>query len=160
MPPRFRLTAAILASVLLLGASACGSSGGSDGAAPETTSAESSASDGAGSDETTAPSPGSGEAGEGDPSAVKVSDGAADSANTVTFTADDSFDPAELEVGVGDVITFQAADDAGSHAVTFDGSNTYTISGGLTESFTIDAPGTYTASELLTNATMTITVTA
>jgi hypothetical protein len=37
--------------------------------------------------------------------------------------------------------------------------DTYTISGGLIESFTIDAAGTYTMTEDLTGATATITVT-
>jgi hypothetical protein len=40
-----------------------------------------------------------------------------------------------------------------------DSTDTYTISGGLIESFTIDAAGTYTMTEDLTGATATITVT-
>ena len=102
-----------------------------------------------GDTETTKPGSGTG--------TVKLVDGTAPADKTVTFTADKTFDPTELTVSVGETFTFKAA--SGTHAVSFNGgSDTYTISGGLIESFQIDAPGTYTASELLTNATMTITV--
>ena len=66
---------------------------------------------------------------------------------------------ASEQVGVGEEFTFQAAPDAGTHAVSINGADAATISGGLTETFTIDAPGTYQATDELSDATATITVT-
>ncbi len=91
---------------------------------------------------------------------VTLADGAAAADKTVSFTDDGGFDPPELTVKVGELFTFKAGDD-GTHAVKFgDSSDTYTISGGLIESFTIDAAGTYTVTEDLSSKTMTVTVTA
>ena len=75
-----------------------------------------------------------------------------------SFT-DGAFDPTTLEVAVGELFTVKQGGD-GINAVKFgDSTDTYTISGGLIESFTIDAAGTYTMTEDLTGATATITVT-
>ncbi len=99
-------------------------------------------------------------ASKGDGSKVTLVDGEASAANTITFDAQDSFNPSELTVPVGEKVTFKAAPDAGTHAVRFGSStDTFTISGGLIETFTISAPGTYTVTEDLTNATMTLKVT-
>ena len=56
------------------------------------------------------------------------------------------------------MFTFVAAEGAPTAAVTFNGDDSYTITTGLTESFTLEAPGTYTVSEYLSGATMTVTV--
>lgn len=158
---RFAVVAALLLSVPL---AACGSSssegaGGSSGegaevattVAPEDgTDATVPADEGEGTEE---PSEGA------NPGVETLVDGPADAANTVTFTAEGTWDPSSLEVASGEVITFVAAEGAPTAAVTFDGSNTYTITTGLTESFTLDEPGSYTVSEYLSGAEMTVTVT-
>ncbi len=155
-----RLAAATLSVVLVLGAAACGSSdSGSDGASDKATttaasggSGDTTADDGGSSDTTAASSEGSG--------TVTLADGAAAADKTVSFTDDGGFDPPELTVKVGELFTFKAGDD-GTHAVKFgESSDTYTISGGLIESFTIDAAGTYTVTEDISSKTMTVTVTA
>ncbi len=89
---------------------------------------------------------------------VTLADGEAPAERTVTFSDEGGFDPTTLEVGVGELFTFEATDD-GVHAVGFGAStDTYTLYHGLVESFTIDAPGTYTVYEDLSGQTMTITV--
>ena len=103
------------------------------------------------SPETTA---GSGE----NPGTETLVDGPADAAHTVTFTADGSWDPSTLEVAPGQVFTFVAAEGAPTAAVTFNGSDTYTITTGLTESFTLETPGTYTVQEHISSEPMTVTV--
>ena len=76
------------------------------------------------------------------------------------INADGTFSPSELSVPAGEKVTFKAAPDAGTHAVRFGSStDTFTISGGLIETFTISEPGTYTVTEDLTNATMTLKIT-
>lgn len=155
------IIALLLASVL----AACGSSssGGDGGAADDgatTTAAAAEATDDPGS--TPAEEPG--EEGEevtdgANPGVETLVDGPADEANTVTFTAEGTWDPGTLEVAPGEVFTFVAAEGASTAAVTFDGSTTYTITTGLTESFTLDEPGTYTVTEFLSGAEMTVTVT-
>jgi hypothetical protein len=156
---RHHLTAVALAAALLLGAAGCSSSdddtSGSDG--PTTTVSAGAEDDGGARGAADAAE--DDEPREGDASAVTLVDGPADAENTVTFTADGAFDPGAIEISADEVITFEAAPDAGTSAVTFNGSDTYTLSGGLTESFTISAPGTYTATEFLSGAQMTITVT-
>lgn len=154
-----RLATATLAFGLLVAAAGCGSSGGGSDSAD--TTATTAMADGSGSD-TTAADAGSdtteptGTAGTG---TVTLADGEADAAKTVTYTDDGGFDPSELSVAVGELFTFKSGDD-GVHAVKFgEATDTYTISGGLIESFTIDAAGTYTVTEDISGATMTVTVT-
>ncbi len=157
-----RLAAASLAVALIFGAAACGSSdSGSDGAADDTEANapdDTTAAD-AGTDDTTDGSDegtdSSGEAGTG---TVTLTDGEAGADLTVTYTEADGFAPGELTVGVGELFTFVSGDD-GVHAVKFgESSDTFTITNGLIESFTIDAAGTYTVTEDISGATMTITV--
>lgn len=81
--------------------------------------------------------------------------GAAD--KTITFDGT-AFSPATLKVAPGEVFTYAAGPDASPSAVTFNGSDTYTITSGLKESFTLETPGTYTVKEDITGATMTVTV--
>lgn len=161
--PLRRLAAPVVAcAAILAAATACG---GDDAATTTTRPAGTASTEGGSATSTTGADSGAGgssagTAGEqGDAAAVKPADGKAPAERTVTFTADKRFDPAQLEVPVGELVTFVAAPDAGTHAVRFgDSTDTYTISGGLVESFTIGEPGTYTVTEDLTNATMTLTV--
>ena len=89
---------------------------------------------------------------------VTLANGAAPADKTVIFSTDGGFDPGTLNVGVGELFSFRAGD-SGVHAVRFGtATDTFTISGGLIESFTIDAPGTYAVTEDLSNKTMTVTV--
>ncbi|HRW38513.1 MAG: cupredoxin domain-containing protein [Acidimicrobiales bacterium] len=153
-----RRPALTLASLALVAAlTSCGSSGSdasdtSSTGAPSTTAAADAATTTTGGEAATSEA----SAGTG---AITLVDGPAPAERTITLHADGTFEPDELTVAVGEVVTFEAAADAGTHAVTFDGSDSYTITGGLTESFTIDEPGTYTASDLVGDARATITVT-
>ena len=155
-----RRPALTLASLALVAAlTSCGSSGSdtsdtsdiSSTGAPSTAVADGAMTTTGGDAATSEASAGTG--------AVTLVDGPAQAERTITLHADGTFEPDELTVAVGEVVTFEAAADAGTHAVTFDGSDSYTITGGLTESFTIDEPGTYTASDLVGDARATITVT-
>jgi plastocyanin len=161
MIERRRLAALTLAAALLVGTAACGGSDSEGGAEdPGTTAApaaDDAADDGADtpddteeSDEEAAP--------EGNPGVETLVDGPASEDLTVTWDGT-AFSPSELEVAPGEVFTFVAGPDAGTSAVTFNGNDSYTITTGLTESFTLEAPGTYTVSEYLTGVTMTVTVT-
>jgi plastocyanin len=156
-----RLAALSLAAALVLGAAACGSSdSGSDGAKDEATTTaapgdSSSTGDTAATDDTEATEEPSEE---GNPGVETLVDGPASEDLTVTWDGT-AFSPSELEVAAGEVFTFVAGPDASTSAVTFNGNDTYTITTGLTESFTLEAPGTYTVSEYLTGVTMTVTVT-
>jgi len=150
-----RLAPAALIAVLALGATACGSSGssseGSTKDPEESTTVTAATAERSGADPA--------EASDGtNPGTETLVDGPADAAHTVTFTEDGTWDPATLQVAPGQVFTFVAAPGAGTHAVTFNGDDTYTISGGLIESFTLSTPGTYTVSEYLSGETMTIVV--
>ena len=108
-------------------------------------------------DDTTADAPDEG--GKAGTGTVTLADGEAAADKTITFTADGGFDPATLDVAVGELFTVKQGGE-GVNAVKFgDSSDTYTISGGLIESFTIDAAGNYTMTEDLTGETATITVT-
>ncbi|WP_426573779.1 cupredoxin domain-containing protein [Aquihabitans sp. McL0605] len=153
-----RLAAVALTASFLLGVAACGSSGASDSSSDDkaTTTA---ADGGSGDATTTAADSGSGDTAQGT-GKVTLADGEAPADKTFTFTSDGGFDPTSLEVNVGELFTVKNGGD-GVNAVKFgDSSDTYTITGGLIESFTIDAPGTYTMTEDLTSKTATITVTA
>ena len=136
MSRQTRLAALIACGALMLGTTSCGSDDGPS-ANPEgasvTTAAPAGTSDGG-----TEPA----DAASGSGTATLV-DGPAAADKTVTLTAAGAYEPSTLEVGVGEEVPFQAA----------------TISGGLTETFTIDAPGTYQATDELSDATATITVT-
>lgn len=152
-----RLAALLLVATLALGTSAC--SGSDDEAATEDpapaaatdegTDVTGEAPDGA-PDEAAEP--------EGNPGEETLVDGPAEADKTVTWTGT-AFEPSALEVAPGEVFTFVAGTDAGTAAVTFDGNDSYTITTGLTESFTLDVPGTYTVSEFISEVPMTVTVT-
>ena len=145
--------------LLLVGVAACGSSGGSDASSDdtaETTVADSG--DSGSTDDTRADAPDEGGSGR-HAAAVTLADGEAGAADkTITFTEDGGFDPGNLDIGVGELFTVKQGGD-GINAVKFgDSTDTYTITGGLIESFTIDAAGTYTMTDDLTGETATITV--
>jgi plastocyanin len=151
-----RLVPAALVAVLALGGAACSSSG-SDSSAGSTTKESTGATTSTTTADTAESSAGSTSSDGENPGVETLVDGPADAAHTVTLTASGSWDPATLEVAPGQVFTFVSAG-SGSHAVTFNGSDTYTISGGLTESFTLATPGTYTVTEYLSGETMTVVV--
>ena len=155
------IAAASLAGVLLLSAPACSSDKSEDAKETTTTAAADDAHNGATSEpaaDTTEVEGEGSEGGEEGTGTVTLADGEAAADKTITFTTDAGFDPSELEVAVGELFTFRAGDDS-VNAVKFgDSSDTFTISGGLIESFTIDAPGTYTVTEDLSGETMTVTV--
>lgn len=150
-----RPTAAILALLLAFALGACGSD--DDTSSPDATETTVAPDDTSDPDEGDAPSDGESEDPESNPGVETLVDGPAEADKTVTF-ADGAWDPATLEVAPGEVFTFVAAADAGTVAVSFNGSDSYTLSGGLTESFTLETPGTYTVSEYLSGTTMTVTV--
>lgn len=153
------LAIAAISAFFVVGVSACGSSDGSDSSADTTATTAKTTGDTTGdtTDDTTADAPDDG--GKEGTGTVTLADGEAPADKTITFTADGGFDPATLEVAVGELFTVKQGGD-GVNAVKFgDASDTYTISGGLIESFTIDAAGTYTMTEDLTGETATITVT-
>jgi hypothetical protein len=151
------LATASVGAFLLVGVAACGSSGGSDASsddAVETTVAGNG--DSGSTDDTTGDAPDEG--GSEGTGTVTLADGEAAADKTITFTEDGGFDPGNLDVGVGELFTVKQGGD-GINAVKFgDSTDTYTITGGLIESFTIDAAGTYTMTEDLTGETATITV--
>ena len=91
------------------------------------------------------------------PGSETLVDGPAAADKTVAFDGV-AFTPSTLEVAPGEVFTFVAGPAASTSAVTFNGNDTYTISGGLTESFTLETTGTYTVTEFISGATMTVTV--
>jgi len=150
-----------IGAFLVTGAAACGSSSGSDSSSGDTakTTAADNGGD-SGTSETTADSGDKGDSGATEGTGtVTLADGEAAADKTITFTEDGGFDPSNLDVKVGELFTVKQGGD-GTNAVKFgDSSDTYTISGGLIESFTIDAAGTYTMTEDLTSQTATITVT-
>lgn len=155
--PRRIAAASFVAALLFVGLSGCGSSGGSDSSDdPTTTVADDSGS--ATPDDTAADDGSSDEGGSEGTGTVTLADGEAAADKTITFTEDGGFDPGTLEVAVGELFTVKQGGD-GVNAVKFgDSTDTYTITGGLFESFTIDAAGTYTMTEDLTGETATITV--
>lgn len=155
------ITALTLASVLTACGSSSGGSDGSSGDGSKATTTAAAAADSSSSETTEATDSGdSGDSASGEnPGTETLVDGPADAAHTVTLTADGTWDPASLEVAPGEVFTFVAAEGAPTAAVTFNGNDSYTITTGLTESFTLDEPGTYTVKEYLAGAEMTVTVT-
>ena len=96
--------------------------------------------------------------GVGNPGSETLVDGPITAENTVTWTADGSWDKDSLTVSIGEVFTFVAGEGASTAAVTFNGNDSYTITTGLTESFTLAEPGTYTVSEYVSGTEMTVTV--
>jgi plastocyanin len=150
-----RLVPAALVAVLALGGAACSSSGSDSSAGSSTKESTGATTSSTTADTAEATADASSSDGE-NPGVETLVDGPADAAHTVTLTAS-GWDPATLEVAPGQVFTFVSAV-SGAKAVTFNGSDTYTITGGLTESFTLEAPGTYTVSEFLSGDTMTIVV--
>jgi len=151
-----RLVPAALVAVLALGGVACSSSGSGSSAASSTTTEAAEASTPV--SEASSAETGADESDGTNPGVEALVDGPADATHTVTFS-DGSWEPGTLQVAPGQVFTFVSAPGGGTKAVTFNGSDTYTISGGLTESFTLATPGTYTVSEYLSGETMTVVVT-
>jgi len=151
------LATASVGALLLVGVAACGSSGGSDASSDDAAETTVAGNGGSGStDDTTADAPDEG--GSEGTGTVTLADGEAAADKTITFTEDGGFDPGNLDVGVDELFTVKQGGD-GINAVKFgDSTDTYTITGGLIESFTIDAAGTYTMTEDLTGETATITV--
>lgn len=154
-----------LCAALAFGAVACSSKDDSSSSADknETTTTADTGSQGS---DTSKPGTDGTSSAEGDASAVKLADGEATPEHTITFDADGtmsttgSFSPEELTVPVGEKVTFKAAPDSGTHAIRFGSStDTYTITGGLIETFTISEPGTYTVTEDISGTTMTLMVT-
>jgi len=161
-PNRTRRAAAVLAVVVLFGAAACSSSDDKSSDSSDKTTTTASGSGGSDGSSTTAADDSSGSGAGGDAGAkgtgkVTLADGEA-AADKITVDADGAFDPDSLSVAVGEKFTVKAADGAGTHAVTFDGGDSYTVSGGLIETFTIDAAGTYTMTDTISESTATITV--
>lgn len=151
-----RLAAATCVGFLLFATSAC-SDGGSDDAKDATTTTASTGSSADGGATTTADEGTETTDVRMGPGSVALADGEAAADKTVTFTTDGGFQPTVLEVAVGELFTFRSGD--GVHAVRFgEATETFTITKGLIESFTIDAPGDYTAYEDITGAAMTIRV--
>lgn len=174
------IAAASLAGVLLISAPACSSDKADD--AKETTTTAPAVDDqgSASSDESTTTAPtvddqssassdesttsvAEGEGSEGTEEGtgtvtLRLGEGQATADKTITFTYYGGFEPAELEVGVGEMFTFKAGDE-NVHFVNFDGSGgALVIRGPVTETFSIDAPGTYTFTEDRSGETMTVTV--
>ena len=150
-----RTIATLAVPVIVLTIPACGSSGSNTkaGDASSTTS-KSANGDTPGKSDTsdTESAPGK------NPGKATVSNETAAPDKTVIFTADKTFAPNKLQVSPGEVFSFKSADDANAAAVTFDGNDKYTITSGLVESFTLTTPGTYTVTDNMSNATMTVVV--
>lgn len=171
MPTRRPAFASAVLITLAFGLPACSSDDKSDAAnkstttttaASGTTDETSTTATAAGTDSmdetTTAADSGDSDAGDmTNPGKETLVDGPAPADKTVTFDGT-AFSPEKLDVAPGEVFTFAAGPDASPSAVTFNGSDTYTITGGLTESFTLEAPGTYNVKEDISGATMTVTV--
>lgn len=151
---------AAFAAGLSFGLAGCG--GDDEGSSTGSDSSTTAAPADAGSPETTeamdsgsADAPSTGE----NPGPATLANGTADEAHTVTFTADSVFSPDSIEVAPGELLTFKAAEGAPIAGVTFNGNDSYTITGGLIETFTLETPGEYTVEEDISGATMTVTVT-
>ena len=151
-----RRTLAMLAvPVIALTIPACGSSGSKSSAGESSaTTSKSAGGNTPGKSDTsdTESTPGK------NPGKATVSNETAAPDKTVIFKADKSFEPKKLQVAPGEVFSFKSADDANAAAVTFDGNDKYTITSGLVESFTLTTPGTYTVTDNMSNATMTVVV--
>lgn len=156
------LAATAVGAFLLVGVAACGSSSAADDSSDdtaETTAADTGSDSGADDPADDGADDGADDTGSEGTGTVTLADGEAPADKTISFTEDGGFEPATLEVGVGELFTVKQGGD-GINAVKFgDSTDTYTISGGLIESFTIDAAGTYTMTEDLTGETASITVT-
>ena len=156
------IAAASLAGVLLISAPAC-SSDKADDAKETTTTAPAVDDQGSASSDESTTSVAEGEGSEGTEEGtgtvtLRLGEGQATADKTITFTYYGGFEPAELEVGVGEMFTFKAGDE-NVHFVNFDGSGgALVIRGPVTETFSIDAPGTYTFTEDRSGETMTVTV--
>ena len=152
-----RLAAATCVGLLLFATSAC-SSGGSDDAKDATTTTASTGSSADGGETTTADPGTDTTVSQSGPGTVTLADGEAAADKTVMFSTDGGFEPDMLEVAVGELFTFKGSD-GDVHAVGFgESTDAYTVMGGLYESFTIDAPGDYTAYEQISSETMIIRV--
>lgn len=152
-----RLAAVALASTLLVGLAACGSSDASDGADKATTTAA--AADGgtakttaaSGATDTTAKAAGGACVTDSNElsgsSTVVWKDGTPVADKTLTFTDDGTLDPSTLEVGVGE--QFFVASPAGSdiRSVKIGCAGGQTVPAGITAGFVINAAGTYTITD-------------
>ncbi|CAB4684530.1 MAG: hypothetical protein F2667_00185 [Actinobacteria bacterium] len=148
-----RTAAALLtATVLLLGASGCGSddateSGSSSSPSSDTSAGEST--DGVeATEETSAPAPAS-----ADP--VLVDDPGTPDA---TLTLDDvGFDLEGASIPVGGIVRFTSTD-GGPHGIVVGTLSSVTVMGGLDEWYRFDEPGSYVVSDEITGATATVVV--
>ncbi len=119
---------------------ACGSSGsGTKPGDPTTTSADSTGSSDA---------PGT-TAVAGNPGDEKLVESAAAADKTIAYTTDGGFEPSSLHVAPGEVFTITAGADENAFAVTFNGNDSYTVTSGMSESFTLQTSGTYTMKEFV-----------
>lgn len=151
---------ALLALLLALGLAGCGDDGDEgDKVSGGETSSSTDKQDADGQDE----SDEADDADEGDvnPAEPVFTDGPGDT--TLTFTGGEEklgtgyFDRSEVEIGVGQVVEFQAGD-GGTYAVKVGGLDGVTIHGGLKEYYRFDVAGTYTVEEDLSGATASIVV--
>ena len=133
-------TRTLILPVLALALAACGSDTADDGAAmpSPTTATASSAPEPDAPAETSAPET----ATPTEPTGATTDTPAG--AATVTI-ADFAFDPATIEVAVGDSITW-TNDDSTAHTATVEGGgpDTGSLAGGASGTLTFDEPGTYT----------------
>ncbi len=132
-----------------------------DTPATSTTTTISSSGSGASGDATTTTAAAGGGDSSSASSGATVADGKADAAHTVTITKSGStvtFTPSTLTIKAGEKVTF-VGDGPGTFSVIVPGLSGMTVSGGLYESFTFPNTGTFTISEEISEATMTITVT-
>lgn len=150
-----RRTTSALCAIAMAFAFGCSSD---DDSSTSTTSAPSATTTAAGGDTSTTAADSGSSSDSTNPGPATLANGKAPADKTITFNADSTFSPSTLTVKPGELFTFVAAQGAPVAAVTFNGSDTYTISGGLVESFTLTAPGTYHASEDISGAEVTITV--
>jgi hypothetical protein len=129
-----------------------------DSASEESVVEVSPSSDSVVDDSVTVETDGEESAASGNPGAETLVDGPAAADKTVTWDGS-GWSPGSLEVAVGEVFSFVTSAGAGVAAVSFNGADSYTITSGLIESFTLDTPGTYTVIEFISGTAMTVTVT-
>jgi hypothetical protein len=149
-----------LCAALTFGAVACSSKDDSSSSADknETTTTADTGSQGS---DTSKPGTDGTSSAEGDASAVKLADGeATPRAHDHLRRRRDDEHHRLVQPGGVDRARRREGHDSGTHAIRFGSStDTYTITGGLIETFTISEPGTYTVTEDISGTTMTLTVT-
>lgn len=136
-----RLVLAAAASVILLGLVGCSSATGT----PDSSKSSSAAAD----------QPTQEPAAEALPDPVFTDAGPAGS--PAMAMNGDSFDPANLTVAVGDIVTFTSGDDK-IHALVANGLASVTVAKGLPEYYQFNDKGVYTVMDEISEVTATITV--